>query len=195
MFEMDVAAGLGAVAGLVLTILLYIKVMPKKMDGNFANKKLQLLHDFFHFKKLYLEEVLRFSYVLATVSTVCIGALTMLSYTETYSFSYYSGATTHKESNFLAGLLIVVLGPIALRLAYEGLMMFILLVKNTIEINNKLGAPKKAEEPVAPVAPVVPVGTVYPPAPVAPVANVCPACGAPVEEGTVFCATCGNKIQ
>jgi hypothetical protein len=48
-------------------------------------------------------------------------------------------------NNILIGLAITVLGPIALRLAYEMLMMFILLVKNVIDINGKLKVEK--EEP------------------------------------------------
>ena len=48
-------------------------------------------------------------------------------------------------NNILIGLAITVLGPIALRLAYELLMMFILLVKNVIDINGKLKVEK--EEP------------------------------------------------
>ena len=36
-----------------------------------------------------------------------------------------------------AGIGIAVLGPVVLRLVYEGFMMFIILVKNVVEINNK----------------------------------------------------------
>ena len=36
------------------------------------------------------------------------------------------------------GLLLMILGPIAIRLVYELLMMMVILVKNVIEINNKL---------------------------------------------------------
>ena len=38
------------------------------------------------------------------------------------------------------GVLRMVLGPVMLRLSYEGIMMFLLLVKNTAEINQKLSA-------------------------------------------------------
>lgn len=141
MFEMETGLVLAGIAAIIVTILLYVKVMPKKLDGK-LNDKLQKLHDFFHFKKLYLEEVLKFIYVLATVATVCSGLFLMLSYQEYWG--YYS---TRKESLFGYGLLTLIAGPLAIRLAYEGIMMFILLVKNTIEINNKLDAPKQ-EKPV-----------------------------------------------
>lgn len=190
MFSVDIALVLGSIAAIVLTILLYIKVMPRKLDGTFEKPFFQKLHDFFHFKKLYLEEVLKFFYVLATVTVVCMGVFMMLSYYETYSWSYYGGGRTEKESLFLYGLLTVVTGPIALRLVYEVSMMFILLVKNTIEINNKM--PKAGVQ--APVVPVAPVAPAAPAAPAAPVVNVCAHCGKQLPEGASFCTGCGNKI-
>ena len=39
------------------------------------------------------------------------------------------------------GLLLMILGPIVVRLIFEFLMMALLLVKNVISINNKLRAP------------------------------------------------------
>ena len=142
MFTMDTAAILGGLAGLILTIVLYIKVLPKKLDGTFANSKAQWLHNFFHFKKLYLEEIIRFTYVLSTVTCVCVGACLVLGYQEVWAWR-----TTTRESTALIGFLVMIIGPIALRLAYEGIMMLILLVKNTMEINNKLSAPKEASTP------------------------------------------------
>jgi drug/metabolite transporter (DMT)-like permease len=43
------------------------------------------------------------------------------------------------------GLLLAILGPVVLRLFFEASMMFILLVKNTISINNKLKNQNKDE--------------------------------------------------
>lgn len=148
MFNTSVAMILGGIAALVLTIWLYVKVMPRQLDGSFDNPWWQRLHDFFHFKKLYLEEVLKFVYVLATIACVCAGIFMLVAYEEVYRYSYYSGSRIEKESTFLYGLCLIIAGPISLRLAYEVIMMFILLVKNTIEINNKL--PEKKEEPEAP---------------------------------------------
>lgn len=176
MFSYEVGLTLGSIAALALTILLYIKVMPRKLDGTFDNPWLQRLHDFFHFKKLYLEEVLKFLYVLATVATVCVGVFMLLSYYESWSWSYYGGGHTTKESLFLYGLLMIVGGPISVRLAYEVLMMFILVVKNVIDINNKM--PKTNEKPVEYVAP----------------ANTCPTCGKELPDGASFCTGCGHKL-
>lgn len=135
MFNTEVATVLGILHAIAATVLLYIFILPKKRDGR-LNAFLQHIHDFFNVKKLYLEEVLKFLYVLSTVTMVCVGFFTMIS----YKHSWWNGG---KESMFLQGLLIMVLGPVALRLVYEGLMMFILLVKNTMEINNKIKAEEK----------------------------------------------------
>lgn len=144
----EVSLPIGAVIALVLTIVMYVKIMPRKLDGTFDHPFKQFLHDYFHFKKLYLEEVLKGIFTLATVACVVNGVLLMISYEETYrSYYYISGGYWDKESTFLYGLALLVGGPIALRLVYEGIMMFILLVKNVMEINNKLKAP--AEEPEA----------------------------------------------
>ena len=88
------------------------------------------------------------------------------------------------------GILLMILGPIGVRVTYELLMMAVLAVKNIISINNKLSnqngdaaAPdifspdmsnlkdafgKKEPVPAAPAAPAVPV------APAAPVEQVAP---------------------
>ena len=55
-----------ALVALVFVILLYVLIMPRKRDGTFSNRFAQWLHDFFRFKKLYLESVLRFIYAFAT---------------------------------------------------------------------------------------------------------------------------------
>lgn len=149
MFKTDVAVILGVLHAIAATVLLYIMVLPKRKDGK-LNAFLQQVHNFFNVKKLYLEEVLKFLYVLSSVLMVCVGFFMLLGYE--YGYNYYG---LEKQSTFLPGLLVMVLGPVVLRLVYEGIMMFILLVKNTMEINNKLKAEKEAcvceaEEPVAP---------------------------------------------
>ena len=143
----EVSLVIGAIASVILTILLYVKVMPRKLDGTFANNFQQFLHDYFHFKKLYLEEVLKFAFVLASVACVVCGVLLLISVDPYGWYSKYSG--WHAESTFGYGLALIFGGPISLRLAYEGIMMFILLVKNVMEINAKLGKTEvKAEETV-----------------------------------------------
>ncbi len=152
---MGFAIFIAGVAAIVLTVFLCIKVLPAKFDGTFAKKPLQLAHDYFNFKKLYLEEVLKVLFTFLTVSCV-IGGIAYgtignifqfigsfgraLSYG--YQMSWLWGTLV---TNFFIGVGVAVLGPIVLRLVYEGLLMFILLVKNVIEINNKMKADEKEE--------------------------------------------------
>lgn len=113
-----------SIISILLTIIgilaLYMFVLPKSKDGNFSNPFLQQLHNFFLFKKLYIESVIRFLYVVATVFSVANG------------FVMLFGKT------FFVGLGMMLLGPIAIRISFEFAMMTILLVKNVVEINNKL---------------------------------------------------------
>ena len=180
---------IASVAGLVLTILAYVFIMPKKKDGKFTNAFSQWMHDFFHFKRLFIEDVLKFCYILATVTCVCMGVLYLIGME---SYGYYGSRST-----FLQGFLMLLLGPILLRLFYEMGIMAILLVSNVIEINKKMGPLHGEEKPAAPVAPVKPVAPVQQPvAPVAPAQPAgwfCPNCGTKNDAGNCFCCNCGTK--
>lgn len=92
----------------------------------------------------------------------------------------------------------MVLGPIAVRLCYELLMMAVLLLKNVISINRKLKNQNERSadadlfavpelhrtQPAKPVAPVTPV------APAAP--SFCTRCGAHLDENG-HCPNCDQK--
>lgn len=128
---------LALAATIVAMVFLYSKIVPAKFDGKLGNPLLQKLHDYFNFKKLYIESVLRFCFVLATVSCEVSGVVVIL-------FSFFSFLANIADFPigvlFLGipgGLLIMTLGAIVTRLVYEGTMMFIILVKNVIEINKK----------------------------------------------------------
>ena len=114
------------------------------------------------------------------------------------------------------GILLMVLGPIAVRLCYELLMMAVLLLKNVISINRKLKnqnersadadlfavpelhrtQPAKPAAPVTPVAPAAPAqrSTPFQPAeqaaPVAP--SFCTRCGAHLDENG-HCPNCDQE--
>ena len=112
---------------IVLLFIIYSRVMPNKYDGTFKNKTHQFLHNYFNFKKLYIENVLKFVFVVATLGCVYVGLVGFLA-------SVFSQIDLYMALSYLA---IMVLGPIIIRLAYESIMMFMLLVKNVIEINIK----------------------------------------------------------
>ena len=132
---MDTLIIIGILLAVAATIVLYIKVMPKKYDGKLENKFLQFLHDFFHFKTFYI--------VLLTCACIFVGFLLLFGKIEYYG---YFGAT-FEQSTFLYGLGLMILGPLVLRVTYEFVMMAILLVQNVIAINRKL---KAQATPVSP---------------------------------------------
>lgn len=109
---------LAIILALVATIVAYIFIIPES-KRNKLNGFGKWLHDFLNLKKLWIESVLRFLYVFDTALFIIAGFFTMF-------------------SSFLSGLLMMVLGPIVFRLIFEGIFMFILLVKNVIEMNNRL---------------------------------------------------------
>ena len=127
--------GLAAVIiSIILTILLAILVVPEKRRNGLP-KFFQVIHDICNFKGLLLEKVLKILYIFSTINVMLTGIFTW------FSGGYNFGMT------FLTGLLILVLGPILVRLAYEFLMLFVLLVKNVIQINNKLNG--RSDNPFA----------------------------------------------
>ena len=168
------------------TVLAFIFIVPeKKRDklGKFG----KFLHDTCNFKYLIIEKILQALYIFATALTILIGFFML------FCTDWMGGK----------GILLMILGPIGVRVTYELLMMAVLAVKNIISINNKLrnqngdaAAPDifspdmsnlkdafgKKEAPVqaapaapqATVAPVAPQTTVAPAEPAAPQENDAP---------------------
>ena len=130
--------GIIAFAAIIVAMFfLYSKVVPVKHDGNLSNPRLQKLHDYFNFKKLYIETILKFCFVLATVVCEVMGAYVIISTFLTFIFTIASFQIGMLFGGIFGGLLIMTLGALVIRLIYEGTMMFIILVKNVIEINKK----------------------------------------------------------
>ena len=134
------AAFLGTIATIVLMILAYKFIIPEKKRAN-LNPLGRFLHDVFNFKFLIIEKVLRFFYVLATIACVCYGVCMIFGINIYHS--YYSDKT-YFDWYGIYGLLAALIGPFVIRLAYETIMMGILLVKNVMQINKKLK--EQAEE-------------------------------------------------
>lgn len=125
---------MGILIGIAATVLLYIFVLPENKREKLP-KILKVLHDIFNMKQLWLETFLRGLYVLSSTLCITVGACML------FSFSIYdSGRYSYSHWYGGYGILLAILGPVVLRIVFEGLMMFILLVKNTIQINNKLKA-------------------------------------------------------
>ena len=126
---------IAAVLTIVATVLLYIFVLPEKKRDSLP-KIGQIVHDILHFKSLFIEKIIRFFYVLSTVWCVLTGFFMLFGFRSyiDYYYGYYSNTDWYGGY----GLLLMILGPVAVRIVYETIMMGILLVKNVIQINNKL---------------------------------------------------------
>lgn len=123
---------ISVLVALVLTILLWILVIPEKRRPKLG-KFFAFLADLFNFKSLLIEKILKFTYVLLTLFAIVFGFCMLF-------------IVSYGESMALYGVLIMILGPIALRLVYELSMMGVLLVNNVIEINRKMSVEKKVEQ-------------------------------------------------
>jgi len=137
-----------AAIALVIVIILYATILPKKRHGTFTSPFAQWIHDFFHFKKLYIDSFLRFFFTLLTIFMIVYGIGLFL-----YALIEFPRAV---DGEFILDVLgVAVLGPIVLRLGYELIMMFVLLVQNVLDINKKLD--KRPEKPAStPVRPTYP---------------------------------------
>lgn len=131
----NVAIVLGTILAIAATVILFIMVLPKSKNGKLPNQFLQFLHDAFNFKILFLEVILKAIYVLSTCLCVFVGFFLIFARVD-YTFGY--GYHMAGYSTFAQGLILLLAGPIVLRISYELLMLAILLVKNVIEINKKI---------------------------------------------------------
>lgn len=127
----SVVAVLAAIAA---TVLAFIFIVPENKK-NRLGKIGSLLHNIFNFKFLIVEKILQAFYIFTTA--LCItGGIAMI-----FGFSYYySSYLDIGYFNWYGGygILLIIFGPITIRLVYEGLMLVLLLVKNVIQINAKL---------------------------------------------------------
>ncbi len=152
------------ILGLLLTIAICIFILPEKRRASLS-PFFRVLADIFNFKQLLLEGILRFLYVLSTLTAILFGFFML--FMEIYG-----------ESLAGAGLALMLLGPIVIRIVYEFSILMLLLLKNVIDINKKTGAVPSAPVPAAPPAPL------------------CPGCGKALEdEAALFCTHCGYKLH
>ena len=119
---------------LVITIVLAIAVVPDKKRSKLKGFG-RFLNDIFNFRGLLIESITRFFYILTTVAFVVFGFFMLFLVVEQKSFFDDSVRTVWYG---WIGLILMVVGPIVTRLIFEAAMLFILLVKNVIKINNKL---------------------------------------------------------
>lgn len=107
-----IAAVLAVVGGLVL----YFTFLSKKNDGKFKGF-LGWLHDFLTFKKMFIENLLRVTYLILTL---------------------FVTLSSFAAGSFLAFLATIVLGNLSVRIIYEFSLILLIICRNTTEINKNL---------------------------------------------------------
>lgn len=125
--SLSVSSGFATAAALLAiaaTVLAFVFIVPEKRREK-LNAFGKFLHDTCNFKYLVVEKLLQALYIFSTALVILNGF-----------FLLFQSVYGHWLGGY--GILIMVVGPIVLRLLYELLMMMVLLVKNVIGINNKL---------------------------------------------------------
>lgn len=184
------------ILSIVAVVLAFIFIVPEKKRAK-LNKFGQFLHDTFNFKYLIVEKILQALYIFLTAYVFILGFLMLFYVQESY---YGSGRWMGGY-----GILVMILGPIAVRLIYELLMMAVLVVKNVISINNKLKGQNDGNDPFA-TPDLSGIKNAFqqqdngaqqtyyqPQEQTTPNYVYCPNCGSVVQEGT-FCPKCGTKV-
>lgn len=110
---------IGLILALLATVATYLFIMPEKARDTLP-RFLQFVHDIFNFKSLLIEKILKALYVFCTIGCIGVGIFLLFG------------------SNFVWGILLIILGPLVVRIVYEFLMLMILLVQNVIAINRKI---------------------------------------------------------
>lgn len=104
-----------AIAAGIMIYFMFVK------DNKPVSEKLQKLKDLLNFKTMLIEPILKIVYIIATVFIIL------------FSFGLIS-------LNFVSFLMVLILGPIAIRIVYELMMINIMIWKNTKEINDNIKA-------------------------------------------------------
>lgn len=121
-------AGLGATIWLIVALVLslagcfLIYFLFVNKDNKLKNPKLEWLRSFLRFDKMLIEVILKIAYIFAALF-ITLG-----------SFAFFAFGF----SGFLMCLLTIVFGNLLLRIMYEGMLIMIMLWKNTTEIKNKM---------------------------------------------------------
>ena len=124
--SMDALAGAGiwmiiaAIIAIIGGILVYFLFVRSKTEpkGKFA----KWLKDFLSFKVMWIEPILKVVYYIATIFVIL------------FSFTFLGTISVSGGFAILAFFSCLILGPVAVRIAYEMTMMFIMIWRNTRDI-------------------------------------------------------------
>lgn len=174
----NLASALTIILAIAATVVAIVFFLPKNNREKFG-KGFARVHDFVNFKTFIIDYILKGLYILATAMCVFGGFFTIFTLRTTYQNVYKSGSifaqreatTSLSVDNIGTGILIMILGPIIVRIVYELIMLAVVGVKNIVEINKKIptvGEPETPDKPETPEAPVTPTESKEPETPVTP---------------------------
>ena len=138
-----VLAILGILCAIAATVLVFIFILPEnKKDA--LPKFFKIVRRILNMDDLLIEKILKALYIFSTMFCVFGGFFELFNF-QTYSaFGYSTGVIW----NGWQGLLLMIFGPVVVRLVYEALMLFVTLVQRVLSIDRKIPAPKQdAQEP------------------------------------------------
>lgn len=108
-----IIAAILAIVGGILVYFLFIK-----KDNKGLSKKLVTLKELLDFRIMIIEPILKVLYLIGTIYVILV------------SFAFI-------EISFWKFIVTLILGPIVIRLVYEGFLIMIMIWKNTKEIAQK----------------------------------------------------------
>lgn len=123
-----IAAGVGVSVWLIIALILslvgcfLIYFMFVKKNDKLKNNKLEWLRSFLRFDKMLIEVILKIAYIFSALF-ITLG-----------SFAFFAFGF----GGFLLCLLTIVFGNLMARIIYEGMLIKIMIWKNTTEIKNKI---------------------------------------------------------
>lgn len=161
----------GVILAIAITVLLGVFVLPERRRAQLGGF-FRTVADIFNFKGLIIKKILKYLYIFFTFFFFLLGFFML------FWQSYGS-------SMALQGFLVMIISPFAVRITFEAMMLFILLVKNVIEINSKLG--KRSENtPEFKGVDQFEASVAY---------NAEQAPTAPGQQNIVFCPHCGTQYD
>ena len=119
---------LGILSAIAATVLAFVFILPDKKKAALP-EALKKIANILDFRTLFLEKIIKALYLFLTFACICVGLFMLISVNYGFYTDMWMGGI---------GLLIMIVGPIVIRILFESAMLFILLVQNVIEINNKL---------------------------------------------------------
>ena len=188
---------IATILAIIATVAAFILVVPESKReklGRFG----KFLHDAVNFKFLIVEKILQALYIFVTAYLILCGFFMLFMAPETWTGRHWLGGY---------GILLMVLGPIAVRLCYELLMMAVISINRKLKNQNERSAdadlfavpelhrtqPSQPAAPVTPVAPAAPAAPAQPAEQAAPAApSFCTRCGAHLDENG-HCPNCDQK--